>query len=69
MKRKYWWIKERHNPQLGIYYVACEQDYTVAEALKAGNPLYGDNVMHKFLSEKEYRNEVQRLIDKGERVQ
>ena len=22
MKPKYWWIKERHNPQLGVYYVA-----------------------------------------------
>lgn len=65
---KYYWIKERHNPQQGPYYVACGNTYSVKNAKKIETPLYGDNIMHKFNSEQEYNNEIERLKKAGERV-
>ena len=61
MTGKYWWIKERHNPQFKEpYYVACGQ-ITVKEAKAHENPLYGYNYMHKFSTEKEYETRLTEL--------
>lgn len=54
MKAKYWWIKERHNPQLGVYYRGCG-NMTVRDAMKNERPLYGSNTMHRFDNEAAYK--------------
>jgi len=61
------WIKERHNPQLGIYYVACGKMFK-REARANERPLYGDNVMIPFDTKEEYEAELDRLERAGERV-
>jgi len=68
MPGKYYWIKERYNPQLGTYYVRCGQ-ITVKKAKKMENVLYGDNVMHKFSTVEEYRSKIKELKNCGEKVQ
>lgn len=51
--RKPYWIKERHNPQTGVYYIKCGR-LSVTEAKRKEKSLYGDNIMLRFDSEKEY---------------
>ena len=63
-----WWVKERHNPQLGTYHVACGQMSKTA-ARKAESSLYGYNIMRPFDTEKEYTAHLEYLREKGERVQ
>lgn len=65
---KRYWIKERHNPQLGIYYVACGQ-LSKTEAKRAESPLYGDNYMLSYDTEEAYLARLAELREKGERVQ
>lgn len=62
-----YWIKERCNPQLGTYYVACGQ-LSRAEAKKKESALYGDNVMHRFATESQYLSKLSELKKKRERV-
>ncbi len=64
MKAKYWWIMERRNPQLGVYYVAYG-NMPVSEARTHERPLYGDNVMIRHSSEKEYVNAIAKLKASG----
>jgi len=62
MKIRKYWIKERNNPQIGVYYVACGQ-MSISAARKLEQALYGDNVMLKFDTETDYQaklNELQR---------
>jgi hypothetical protein len=68
MKNKYWWLKERHNPQLGVYW-SCYGNISVAEAKRYEQPLYGTNYMHRFSSEEEYNRKIEELIKAGEKVQ
>ncbi len=69
MKRiKPWWIKERWNPQLGRYYVACGQ-MSKTEAKTYERALYGDNVMHQFDTEEAYDDRLAELKKRKERVQ
>lgn len=68
MKSK-WWIKERHNPQLGVYYVACGQLSQRATREKERGSLYGSNVMHGFDTQAEYETRLAELKEKGELVQ
>lgn len=66
---KSFWIKERHNPQLGVYYVACGQ-MTVKDARKYENgSLYGYNVMHRCANERAYQKRLAELKEAGESVQ
>ena len=67
MKPRYYWIKERHNPQLGVYYVACG-NLSIKDAMKMEGGSYGHNIMIKFPSETAYNNALQMLKDRGERV-
>jgi hypothetical protein len=46
-KPLYFWIKERHNPQLGTYYVSLGQ-LTKAAAKKYEKESYGRNIMLPF---------------------
>lgn len=66
-RNKSYWIKERHNPQLGVYYVPCGQ-ITKKEALSYIRALYGDNIMHEYKTEAEYTAEIQRLKDANKNV-
>lgn len=67
MKAKKFWIKERHNPQTGVYYVACGQ-LSATKAKDHGRAIYGENVMHGFDSEAAYMARIEALRAKGERV-
>lgn len=67
MTKKYY-IKARHNPQLGTYYVACGQMSKTA-AKKEEKPLYGDNTMIGFDTESEYKAKLSELRENGEKVQ
>ncbi len=66
MKPKFWWIKERYNPQLGVYYVPCGQ-LTISEARRKENSLYGTNCMKRFETEEKYLAEVMKLKKQGKR--
>lgn len=66
MKRFY--VKERHNPQLGVYHVACGQ-LTKKAAREAEQSLYGYNNMIPFDTAKEYQAHLDYLKEKGIRVQ
>jgi hypothetical protein len=67
-KPKQYWIKERHNPQLGVYYVACGQ-LSVKEARKKEQTIYGENVMLCYETEESYRAALESLRKRGESVQ
>lgn len=66
--KKLFYIKERHNPQLGVYYVGCGQ-MTKNDAKKAETPLYGMNIMHPYETEAEYLEEICKLKEAGKIVQ
>ena len=68
MTGKYYWIKERHNPQLGVYYKLYGRGLTVKEAKSMGSSLYGFNYMLKYKTEAEYNNAIEKLKARGERV-
>lgn len=63
---KNYWIRERHNPQLGVYYVA-HGVMSVKDAKKYEDSLYGYDYMLRFKTEDEYNAKIQELKDKGER--
>lgn len=68
MAKQPYWIKERHNPQLGTYYVGMGQ-LSKAAAKRYEAPLYGDNVMHRFDSEADYNKRLAALRQSGASVQ
>jgi hypothetical protein len=67
-KPRLYWIKERQNPQLGTYYVACGLMFK-SEAKRMASPLYGDNIMHRFYTKDAYDARLAELRAKGEAVQ
>ena len=68
MAGKYYWLRERHNPQLGTYYVAHGK-ITLQEAREYAIPLYGTNKMHKFRTKEAYEAEIEMLKSQGKRVE
>lgn len=67
MKAKKYWIKERYNPQLGIYFVACGQLSKTAAAIE-GKAIYGRNTMFAYETEKEYLDRIKYLQEKLNKV-
>lgn len=67
MKAKYYWIRERHNPQLGVYYVLHGQ-MPIKEARKYEKSLYGHDYMLKFDNEESYNTRIAKLKASGERI-
>jgi len=63
---KKWYIKERHNPQLGVYYVAKGQ-LTKKEAKEYENAKYGENTMLSFETQAEYDAKIRALKVQGAR--
>lgn len=68
MKPKPYWIKERRNPQIGVYFVA-EGQLSAREAKGREDTLYGVNIMHRFDTEQAYQARLAELRASGERVQ
>lgn len=64
---KKFYIKERHNPQLGTYYTACGQ-MTAKEAKSYVPSLYGHNFMHSYDSDEEYQEAIRKLKAEGHEV-
>ncbi len=64
---KSFWIKERYNPQLGTYYIPCGQLSKTA-AKKHERALYGDNTMHEYRTESEYKQAIDGLKSGGQNV-
>lgn len=67
-KPKLFYIKERHNPQLGVYYVALGQ-LSRAEAAAHERSLYGHNVVLGFAVEADYLARLEQLKAAKESVQ
>jgi hypothetical protein len=67
-KNLLFWIKERHNPQLGIYYIRCGQ-LSAMQAKRQEESLYGSNFMHGYETLDEYRLAIKDLKEKGHKVQ
>lgn len=61
-------ITERHNPQLGVYYVKRGR-VSNREAARKDRSIYGSNFKHVFATEQEYIAEIDRLITEGARIQ
>ena len=64
-----WWIRQRRNPQLGTYYVACGQMSQTAANKCERSTLYGSNAMRSYDTEEEYQSRLRELRDSGEDVQ
>ena len=64
---KLYYIKERHNPQLGVYYVPCGQ-LSKRAAKRNEDSLYGFNIMHGYATQEEYDKAVSALKESGENV-
>jgi hypothetical protein len=63
-RQKLFWIKERNNPQLGIYYVREGQLSKASAKAKEGS-IYGYNTMHSYPDEKAYLEAIEELKEKG----
>ena len=62
--RKPFWIKRRHNPQLGVYHVAMGR-LSLKSARVHEHPLYGDNEMIRFDDENAYNQRLKELKEEG----
>ena len=69
MPAKYWWIKERENPQIGTYFVAMGQISIKMAKSCESKCLYSYAVMHRFVSKQAYDEKLASLKAAGERVQ
>ena len=66
--RKPYWIRERHNPQFGVYYIGMGRlSKRVAARYESGS-LYGDNTMLRFDSEEAYNAKLKELKEAGHTV-
>lgn len=69
MKNKYWWIKERHNPQFKKpYYILYGNSLSIARAKEIENTSYGDSIMHRFETKELYDAMVNRLNNEKQDV-
>ena len=57
---KYWWIKERKDPQLGTYYIPMGQ-MSMNDAYKMQKSINMFNTMLNFDSKNEYDKKVEEL--------
>jgi len=64
---KYWYIKERHNPNIGIYYIPMGR-LTKAQAEKHISPLFGMNTMLRYKTDEEYRKALAEYGIEGKTV-
>lgn len=64
---KLWYICERHNPQLGVYYIR-EGQLSKTRAKAKERTIYGSNFMHGFSTVEEYEAKIKELESRGERI-
>jgi hypothetical protein len=64
-----WWLKERDNPQLGIYYVRKGQMTKKAAKAIEDHCLYGFDYMLSFDTEGEYNAKIAELKSQGKSMQ
>lgn len=62
-----YWIKERHTPQLGVYYTSMGQ-MSVVRAKDIERTAYGRNIMHPFKTLTAYQEMLSELKQNGEDV-
>jgi hypothetical protein len=67
MRTRPFWIKERHNPQLGTRYEARGQ-MSYAAAKRECRTLYGENLMHEYRTKSDYEAKLKQLQEQGQRV-
>lgn len=65
MAGKYYWLKERHNPQLKNPYWVAYGKITTKEAKAKESSLYGTNYMHNFSTKEDYENKIEELRKNG----
>ena len=63
-----YYIKERYNRQLGIYYVPMGKITVQGAKRWEQRTSYGTNYMRKFETEASYLAEIKRLKDSGEKI-
>jgi hypothetical protein len=68
-KMKNWYIKQRHNPQLGTYFVPMGQMLKARATEIQRGSLYGSNTMLAFPTEEAYNLYLNKLREEGKRVQ
>ena len=61
---KAYWIKERHNPQLDVYYVRMGL-LSAKKASYHNDPLYGHNILHRYETQEQYEAALARLEGEG----
>lgn len=64
-----WWIKQRRNPQLGVYYVGMGLMSKTAAMKWEKGTLYSSNTMLRFDTEAEYLAKLKELKSEGKDVQ
>lgn len=64
---KSYYVKQRNNPQLGVYYVKMGQ-MTKKDARAHGKSIYGSNTMLEFKTLAEYETFVESLEKEGQRI-
>jgi len=65
MKKKLFYLKERHNPQFKKPYYVREGQLSKTEVKKKENSLYGDNYMLSYNTRKEYNDAIEKLKANG----
>lgn len=68
MPAKYFWLKERFNPQLRRPYYVLLGNIATREAMKSKSSKFGFNDLHKFETETEYQARVTLLRAAGARI-
>jgi len=66
--QKKFYLKERHNPQLGVYYIAMGQMSKTA-AKQAEGSIYGTNYMIPFDNVEDYMGKIKELELAGKSIQ
>jgi hypothetical protein len=68
MIRKWFCIKERHNPQFKQPYYVLLGEQTNTKIKKYESPLYGYNNILKFTNERDYLNKIEELKTNGAEI-
>ncbi len=60
-KNKYWYIKERHNPQFKKPYYILLGNISAKDAKACENTLYGYNIVHRFETYELYKQGIRKF--------
>lgn len=68
MAQKSYYIKERHNPQTGVYYQTQGQLTKKEVKVKEKNSIYGTNYFLEYKTKEEYEKAIIEFKEKGYNV-